>query len=229
MKKLKTIDDHNFCNIVPIEQAEGRLQELGLDLRALLEVVSKTIAERNRVTDNHPRGSLGFFTYAEGNRFLRDVLVVDGAWLKDESQHLEGIRSADGQFRLLFQNVHRACDIAINPKAISEKKNGSVTVCQTNKAEYDQLQLALNNPNESFLERIIPVNGQQVYYLMMDLDGSVELSKPVITDGKFSNFLERIFIVEGNQIPKIDRKLDEPDTIGVNPLEELDKLVTPKF
>lgn len=229
VKKLKTIDDLNICNIVNIEQSETRLQELGLDLRALLEVIAKTTAERNRVTANHPRGSLGFFTYAEGNRFLRDVLIVGGAWLKDESLHLEGIRSANGQIRVLFQNVHRSCDIAINPRAISEKKNGSVTVCQTNKAEFDQLQLALNNPNESYLQRIAPINGQQVYYLMMDLDGAVELSKPVITDGKFSNFLERIFITEGDQVLNVDRKQDEQDTTGVNTLEELNKLVTPKL
>lgn len=228
MKESIKEADFGVTHVVELEQAEARLTELGLSLRGLLEVIAKTIAEQNRITANHPRGALGYLTYAEANRFLRDIFVTgDGLWKKDETHHLEGICSSDGKIRVLFQNVHKACDSHIDPKAISEKKSGSVTVCQGNRFELEQLKLNLNDPN--FVQTLKPApESQQVYFLMMDLDGSTELSKPVISDGKFSDFLERIFITKGNQPFNIAPKSEEPDEQSTLE-QELNKLVTPKI
>lgn len=219
-------------SIVEIDQADARLTELGLSKLLLLEVVQKTITERSFVTATHPKGYFGSVSYNEGNRFLRDILVATGLWEVDTSQHLEGVRNIDGSIRILFQNVYKACDPLVNPKALSEKGNGSVNVCKGNEQEFYQLslQLGIHPPvNENLTQ--VDQTQQQVFYLMLDAQGAAELSKPTIskTALKFDFFLERIFLRQAGELLTLEATtplLNESDATEFE--EKLNEMVTPR-
>lgn len=63
-------------------------------------------------------------------------------------------------------------------------------------------------------------DGIRTYYVMVGLDGSVELSCPVIEKGKFVHWMERIYIYS----PDSDREADPQTDTG--PIEDFDITVS---
>jgi len=46
------------------------------------------------------------------------------------------------------------------------------------------------------------------YYIMVDAKGAIEVSRPVIEDGRYSGFIERIFVSDGSDLGGLKLDID---------------------
>ncbi len=173
---------------------DSRLKYLELDRDKLISVVHDAMAARADCTVFDAANAPGTFAYLYGTRKLRFVFSGD-SWASDRTDSIEAIKNTVLKIKVIFQNVDIACSMALPPKPISEKGPSSERACWRNQGDlfgFENLPLihaGLQQPED-----------YKTYYLMVDKNGSAELSRPIIENKTFSAFIERIFIADSDLI-----------------------------
>lgn len=172
---------------------DRRLNELGLSRSGLLRARDVALNEAANVTLNHCANAAGTFSYQHGTWALRDEFSGP-LWVADRADGVEAILNKAISTRVAYQNVDRACDDESPPAPRWEKGAGAERLCQGN-------SLFKNLP------RFAPTPSAegQMFYLMVAADGACELSRPIISGGAFTAYVERIYISDGGDFG--ERKL----------------------
>jgi len=181
---------------------ERRLNELGVERAKLIEIALLVLSERANITGLFPLTAAGTTAYNYGVYGLRKQFVGDH-WAIDQRDNVETIRNDGLKIKIGFSNVTSACDINILPQCLSKKGAGS--------------ERAANLPLFDDLPHFTPEIPEQdfaLYYLMVSIEGAVELSRPVVKAGEgFSSFIERIFIANNVLDDGCDIEVSKQDTI----------------
>jgi hypothetical protein len=178
---------------------DRRLAELRLGPRArLLKVRSVAISAGADATPFHPANASGTFSYHHGTFALRDEFVGED-WRLDRPDGVEAIRNDAIQVKVIFANVDVASSDNLNPKPRSRKGAGTERVCGGN----------LFGSLPEFAPR--QPAGWATYYLMVDENGAAELTRPVVRDGTFTSYIERIYLSDGSDMEGTPVVLDDGD------------------
>jgi hypothetical protein len=132
-----------------------------------------------------PLNAPGTLAYIYGVNELRRQLV-GGNWIVDRTCGIEAVVNREIGIRIGYQNVDVACDQVFAPTPRSAKGSAAESMCGPNLFEYAGIDVG---PLTGVKQDGIPT-----YYVMVGEDGRVELSHPVIKDGAYRHFHERIFI-----------------------------------
>lgn len=181
-----------------------RLAQMALARIKLLAVVEVARTESlNAATPFHAANGSGTMAYQNGVWGLRYHFVSDD-WKTDRSEGVESIRNDKLKLRLGFANVDRACDDSHVPQPRTSKGAGAERVSQSSLFE--------NLPN--YAPR--PNDGEWAfYYLMVDLQGWAELTRPIVKRGSFHTPVERIYLLRGTDgAAKIDLLDDNSDAVS---------------
>ena len=167
------------------QDAARRLSDFGLSSDVLICVANAARTRADDATESMPLNAPGTLAYLYGVHELREQLIENG-WEINRTRNIESVIHREREMRIAYQNVDNACDMEYPPNPISAKGKG---------AEY------LNGPNLFDHAGIDPgpitateKDGLPTYYVMVGQDGSVELSRPVISKGGYIDFIERIFV-----------------------------------
>lgn len=176
-------------------EIDQRLAQLGLTREGLIRAVHVALAERNNATGLHPSNAAGTFSYHHGVAAIRREYLGDD-WEIDRCDGIEAISNAALEIKVSFCNVDVACG-QDHPKPRSEKGAGAERASGPNLFEHSGAgDLVAHAPK--------PVDGPALFYLMVDLQGRAELTRPVIAQRTFVAAVERIFLIED---------VEEDDTI----------------
>lgn len=190
-------------------EVDARLISLGLPQPDLVRVVQESVLARNNSTTYDPANAAGWFAWSFGTRALREVFCLKG-WKLDRKDGIESIYNEKLNIKVVFQNVDCASDRSRAPKTRSQKGAGSERAVSNNH-QFDLFpNYKVNND---------PSDTAKIWFLCVSADGAdirAELSLPKsLEDGQFSDFLERIFIVnkgEWDKFPTLCQ--DNPDNQG---------------
>lgn len=168
------------------DDAREKLEAMNLDRDAIIRVAAVAIGQANNVTRNFARNAWGTLSYHYGIAELRNQFVGP-IWKADVSDGIESIVDERAKRKVTFQNV----DVAMgnqDPKPRSPKGAGAERACKGN------LPLFPDAP------RFAPedTDKYELWALMVDDAGNLELSRPVIAGGTFSICRERILIADAN-------------------------------
>jgi hypothetical protein len=163
----------------------SRLSDFGIVPEQLLSVGTIARTWADDASPLMPINAPGTLAYIYGVGELRAQLL-DGFWIVDRTCGIEAVINHDRRMRIAFQNVDRACDPVFAPNPRSAKGTAAENLCGPNLFEYSGVEAG---PLTGVREDGVPT-----YYLMVGEDGSVELSHPVISNGSYAHFHERIFI-----------------------------------
>jgi hypothetical protein len=181
---------------------ERRLRELALSRAGLLVIRDVALNEAANATPNHCANAAGTFSYQHGTWALRDQFVGLG-WTVDRTDGVEAIFNKELNIRVAFQNVDRACDDENPPAPRSEKGAGAERLCEGN-GLFGQLPRFAP----------VPFDKCATFYLMTAPDGACELSRPVIANGAFTAYVERIYLSDGSDFGENKRlPLDSDDAV----------------
>lgn len=181
---------------------EARLADFGLVRGQLIEIGKTARLHANDASHSMPANAAGLLSYIHGVGELRQQLV-GREYASNRTCGVEAVIRRDYSLRIGFQNVDKCC-VDMPPIPRSEKGNGAAGLSATSLFEYAGVE---EGPLKGIVRDEI-----RTYYVMVGLDGSVELSCPAIENGKYVNWYERIFIYSPNG--EWDVKQDtEEDTI----------------
>ncbi|WP_082448358.1 MULTISPECIES: hypothetical protein [unclassified Sphingomonas] len=162
-----------------------RLEDFGLVPNQLLLVATAARAWADDASPLMPINAPGTLAYIYGVMELRQQLL-DGSWRVDRTCGIEAVSNRERRVRIAFQNVDRACDPIFPPNPRSAKGSASESLCGPTLFQFAGVDSGpLTNVRQ---------DGVPTYYLMVGEDGSVELSQPVISNGSYADFVERILI-----------------------------------
>lgn len=189
--------------------ADQRLNQLELTRQGLLAARDIAMQERANATDFHPTNAPGTFGYHHGTWAIRHEFVGE-RWIVDLGDGIEAIWNEDLKIKVAFCNVDLACNDFHLPKARSDKGAGA------------------ERPSGALLFGDLPhyaprqSENTKLYYLMVDPDGAAELTRPVLSGGKFVAAIERIYLSFGGA--------DEPNVVGEDnsPVDNFDPQVVRK-
>lgn len=182
------------------DEGDARLTELELERNRLIAAGHHALAARTSASQLHPANAAGYFSYADGVKGLRAENMGDN-WQFFRSEGVEGICNEELKLRVLFANVLEACG-NVSPQARSRKGAGSERVACGDMFDAAGVDLPVS---------VVKFHGDyKTYYLMVDQNGSMELSLPIVKGGNFLRCVERIFLIDGNDLDEIDFGLDEP-------------------
>ena len=189
---------------------DRRLSELRLDRKLLLEVRDVAHNSSMNATPFHPANAAGTFAYQDGSWALRDRFV-DKVWQPDQTDGIEAIKCEELKVRVAFSNVDVACNSFLIPKPRSKKGAGA------ERASGGDLFGGLPQyaPRET--------SGWSLFYLMMDENGAVELTRPVVKGGTFVAAVERLYLSRAD-----DDEQDISSKDGGNSATEFDPQIARK-
>lgn len=192
------------------EAVNARLSELCVEMTQIITVGKTARTYADDASPSMPLNAAGMLSYLHGVGALREQLVGEH-YVLDRACGIESVVSRDGTVRIGFQNVDKCC-VEMAPLPRSEKGSGAEALSGPDLFEYAGIA---SGP----LTTIKP-DGILTYYVMVGLDGSVELSCPVIEKGKYIAWVERIFIfspdVDWDTAPQIDEGPVEDFDISVS-------------
>jgi hypothetical protein len=200
--------------------AERRLADFGLIKPQILSIRDSARGATDDASPLMPLNAPGTLAYIYGVEALRGQLLND-EWVIDRTLGVEAVINQRLGVRIGYQNVDRACDPVLPPMPRSDKGSGAARMCRLPLFEHYGVVLETDEdrlPREDLQD---PLGDQIItYFVMVGDDGSVELSRPVITGRKYGDFVERIFI---------DRPSEDWDTRiepEVSPADDFDVPVT---
>ncbi|KAA9010704.1 hypothetical protein F3S47_01955 [Histidinibacterium aquaticum] len=194
------------------DEGDARLSELNLERDRLIAAAQHALAAASTASPLHPSNAAGMLSYLDGVKGLR-LENGDDEWRVFRREGVEGICNDELKVRVLFANVFEACGTD-DPQARSKKGAGSERVASGDMFEAAGVDLPVS---------VVKFHGEyRTYYLMVDPDGAVELSLPVVKNGRFLRCVERIFLLEGG-VHDVDLDDDIPSEDA-----DLDVVVTPK-
>ena len=164
---------------------DRRLAALALNRQALLRVRNAAIGDARNTTPDHCANAFGTYAYQAGTFSLRQQ-ICGSDYKRERPNGVEAIWNEKLQVRVVFSNVDLACNSETEPTPRSDKGSGAESVCSGNL--FGTLPRYVQQPHK----------GEATYYLMMDSNGALELSRPVISNKTFSAFIERIFLSDGS-------------------------------
>ncbi|MCE4223418.1 hypothetical protein HCU64_06610 [Methylobacterium sp. C25] len=167
-------------------EVEPRILQLALTREGLLRAVRVARSEAANATPHHCANAAGTFAYQHGTWALRNEFVGRG-WRVERPNGVEAIWNDDEKVRVVFSNVDVACDYSATPKPRSGKGAGAERTCIGNM--FGELPTFAAAPSD----------GEATFYLMVDEKGAAELSRPVVSSGTFSAFIERIYLCFGDE------------------------------
>ena len=175
-------------------EVKNRLNQLDLTKDRLSEVAKRAIAQKFNAVSNHPVNAPGTFAYHEGVRAMRDIFVDGNKWNKLIENGIEYIENRDKKIKMIYQNVDYACGTN-DPQPIS-KRSG---VAKRNSINSNQIEL---------FEREIP--HRNVFVLCVSenkgiVNAELSLHTEISKNGNFSNFIERIFILQDYDYENSDK------------------------
>lgn len=168
-------------------EADARIQEIGLDRNALIRVAAVAIGQANNVTRNFARNAWGTFAYHYGIAELRNQFV-GSTWATNVADGIESIVDEASKRKVTFQNVDQAMGKG-DPKPRSPKGAGAERASEGN------LPLFPEAPKFATAD----TGAYELWALMVDEAGNLELSRPVIQGGTFSICRERILLAEATE------------------------------
>lgn len=166
-------------------EVSRRLESFTLSRDQILAVARVAKAWADDASPLSPTNAAGTLAYIYGVTELRNQLV-NGRWQVDRTCGVEAVINRDLGIRIGFQNVDRACSITFPPHPRSAKGPASENLCGPTLFEFAGVD---PGPLTG-----VGTDGVPTYYVMVGEDGSVELSHPVISNGSYKHFNERIFI-----------------------------------
>jgi hypothetical protein len=180
-----------MLNILKVEhEVKNRLALLDLNKELLAEVAIRAISQKRNAVSNHPVNAAGTFAYHEGVRSMRHLFVDGATWTKLVENGIEYIENPGKKLRVIYQNVDYACNSSHDPQPLT-KRGCSAKSKAINSNQADLFGRESANPNVWVI-------------CVSEKDGVVnaELSKPtqILENGEFSQFRERIFILENHDM-----------------------------
>ena len=179
-------------------EVEPELIRRDLTLEGLLRVRTMALAAGADATPFHAANAAGSLTFHYGIYGLRDEFVGD-EWRLDRPNGVEVIRNDRLNMLVSFANVDVACNDFHDPKPRSKKGAGTERTSQTTLFE----SLPTYAPT--------PGSGHSLYYLMVGENGNSELSRPVVKNGSFGAYIERLYLSIGDDGGGIKRLNDDSD------------------
>ncbi|MCA1516362.1 hypothetical protein [Bradyrhizobium sp. NBAIM01] len=164
---------------------ERRLQDWGLTREQFIEIAKMATSWADDASPLMPLNAPGTLAYIFGVQELRRQLI-GGGWHPDRTGNVEAVINRSLGLRIGFHNVDRACDTIFPPHPRSAKGSASENLCGPNLFQHFGVE---PGPLTAVSD-----DGTATYYVMVGEDGSVELSHPVILDGTYRHFHERIFV-----------------------------------
>ncbi|MBR1089606.1 hypothetical protein JQ621_19260 [Bradyrhizobium manausense] len=161
-----------------------RLLELSLPKNKLLEARDIAVHEGSNATKFHAANAPGTFRYHHGIWALRHLFVSQD-WVLDRANGVETIKNIKLGLIVGFCNVDLACVDWRDPQPRTKKGSGVELVAAP--LLFDSLPQYAPRQTGSW----------QFFYLMVDDKGAAELSRPVISRGKFGPMIERIYLSTG--------------------------------
>lgn len=180
-------------------EVEPRLKELCLTMSGLLRIRDVARLARANVTSNHTNNAAGTYSYQDGTWCLRDEFVGK-VWKKETPGGVQAIVNQDATARIAFANVDKCCDESHDPVPISNKGTGAEQLCEGNLFEY----------LPTFTKEQANI-GPKLFYVMVDPEGRIELSRPTIVKRTFGPCVERNFISNGEGDDLGGRVQDVPE------------------
>lgn len=177
MAYLKRIIRRDPWDVEPI------LKKMNMTAVGICRVRDVALTERANATAFHPVNAPGTFAYHHGVCALRTEFVGKH-WKVECPGGVEAIIAIDLTVRVAFANVDLCCDECHDPLPFSGKGSGVERLCQGN-----LFGDALPTYTKQHASNSIPL-----YYLMVDPEGRVELSRPTIEGKSFGPCVERNFI-----------------------------------
>ncbi len=173
-------------------QITEKLSKFGVTIKELQSIALDAVSARNEATPFHPINAPGTFSYHAGVASSRMLFVQkNDGWEIARLNGIEAVINRGLNLTVVFQNVDRACGEHW-PKAISEKREGSRKLVENpTRCLWEYMEKEAKNEEK-----------QNVWFLCVSCSGEevkMELSLPTsISDGQFSSFKERIFIITDN-------------------------------
>lgn len=195
----------NTVIVSTLVDVETRLEDFGVTRQQIMTIGHTARAYSDDASPSMPLNAAGMLSYIHGVGELRQQLVGTD-YIPDRACGVESVVRRDRSLRIAFQNVDKSC-ADMPPLPRTEKGSGAAALSSRTLFEYAGVEAGpLTGVHDGVL----------TYYVMVGLDGSVELSCPVIDKGKFVEWFERIYIYS----PDGDWEA-EPDT-DTGPIEDFD-------
>lgn len=186
--------------ITDTAETDALLNQYELDREKLIAAGHHALAASATASPLHPSNAAGMFSYMDGVRGLR-VENLGGNWEVFKKEGVEGIQNKALKIRVLYANVNQACGID-SPKARSRKGAGSERIAGGNLFDTAGIHLPLTE---------LKLKGDyKTHYLMVDPNGAMELSLPIVKNGQFLTCTERLFLIAGGDLNNTDQELDDP-------------------
>ena len=183
-------------------EVRRRIAELSLDYESLLEVVHVAMSASADSTLYHPANAAGTFAYQHGTWSLRNEFVGED-WEIDRIDSVEAIRNDSKRIKVVYSNVDIACNADQKPKPRSRKGAGSERVCNSGNL-FDDLPEYAPAQDEEY----------STYFLMVDANGAAELTRPVIKNGTYDSYIERIWLCDGDDGLHPDALLPDSEDVA---------------
>lgn len=185
------------------DSIEMRLGQLTLERQPLISAGASGMAGRGLAGAMHGRTSAGTYAFHETLAGLRIEHVGINGWESYFDEGLEGIVNNDLSIIVLVKTADRCCADFRLPR-LRNVGSKSEEVCQS-ASLFDHAGVdlppvrTLRTPKSSNLRS----SRFSVFYLLLDPEGRMELSMPVIEDGKIRDFIERIFLVQDSDLDQV--------------------------
>lgn len=173
----------NTVIVSTLVDVETRLEDFGVTRQQILAIGHTARAYADDASPSMPLNAAGMLSYIHGVGELRQQLVGTD-YIPDRACGVEAVVRRDKSVRIAFQNVDKSCaDMAPLPR--TDKGNGAAALSSPSLFEHVGMEVGpLTGVHD----------GVRTYYVMVGLDGSVELSCPMIEKGKYVDWIERIYI-----------------------------------
>ncbi|MDX8353989.1 hypothetical protein [Cognatiyoonia sp. IB215182] len=173
----------NTVIVSTLVDVEHRLEAFGFTRHQIMAIGQTARAYADDAGPSMPLNAAGMLSYIHGVGELRQQLVGSD-YLPDRACGVESVMRRDRSVRIAFQNVDKSC-ADMPPLPRSEKGSGAAALSSPTLFEHAGVEPGpLTGVHD----------GVRTYYVMVGLDGSVELSCPVIEKGKYVDWIERIYI-----------------------------------
>jgi hypothetical protein len=182
-------------------EIKNRLELLDLTKDKLSDVAKRAIAQKSNAVSNHPVNAAGTFAYHEGVKAMRDIFVDGVHWMKLIENGIEYIENPSKNIKVIYQNVDYACDQSHDPQPIS-KRGGSA---KRNAINSNQLDL-FGRETPSVNVWVICVSENKGI-----VNAEISLPGDISKNGCFSQFIERIFILQNHEPENINNKSENND------------------
>lgn len=175
-------------------EVEAAVAKMGLNYTNLMDARNEVFTQLSDQSPLEALSASGQRAYLSGVYVLRKGHIPYG-WVVNRQDNVETIINSDKTLKVGYQTVNRACVKALSPQPRSRKGAASERQCQPN----------LFDHNDVSLPSFVKTTPQRTafYYLMVDETGAAELSRPIVKNGLYVGFVERIFLGKSEEEPDL--------------------------